>query len=98
MKQKRLLLLLALLMAVATGAWAQGTVDFKQGTVDADKWAITSGETNVEPGVTEVPEGQTVTLTYSGTRHVKSVTATYTPPVVVNKLSEITDAIAALNM
>jgi hypothetical protein len=90
--------MLALLLMAATGAWAQGTVDFKQGTVDADKWAITSGETDVEPGVTEVPEGQTVTLTYSGTRHVKSVTATYTPPVVVNKLSEITDAIAALNM
>ena len=54
-KKFRLLLLLALLMTAATGAWAQGTykVSMKDGVKDADKWTIS-------PNPAE--EGQTVTL------------------------------------
>ena len=98
MMKTRLLSMLALSLTMATGAWAQGTVDFKQGTVDAENWEIKSGETTVEPGVTEVNVGDPVTATYKGTKRVNSVTAVVTPWLEVNKLSEITDAITALNM
>jgi hypothetical protein len=48
-KKFRLLLLLALLMTAATGAWAQEpattySVKMKDGTVDAKNWSIASGE------------------------------------------------------
>ena len=68
-KKFRLLLLLALLMTAATGAWAQGTykVSMKDGVKDADKWTIS-------PNPAE--EGQTVTLQYTGRLKVKGVTAT----------------------
>ena len=39
MKQK-LLTIFALLLTIATSAWAQGTVTIKEGTADADKWTI----------------------------------------------------------
>ena len=103
-KRKRLLLLLALLMTAATGAWAQEPVTYtatmKDGTQDAKSWTITSGQKSAtgDAGLTGLNEGDDVTLTYGGRLKVKGVTATYTPTVVVNKLSEITDAIAALNM
>ena len=58
-----------------------GTVTLKEGTVDADKWEIKTGETTVEPGVTKVEEGSTVTLTYTGNRKVKSVTARIIDPL-----------------
>ena len=69
MKKTRLLLLLALLMTAATGAWAQDTykVSMKDGVKDADKWTIS-------PNPAE--EGQTVTLQYNGRLKVKGVTAT----------------------
>lgn len=104
MRTKRFLLLLALLMTAATGAWAQEPVTYsaemKDGTQDAKSWTITSGQKSAtgDAGLEGLNEGDAVTLTYGGRLKVKGVTATYTPTVVVNKLSEITDAIAALNM
>ena len=104
MKRKRLLFLLALLMTAATGAWAQEpvtySVEMKDGTQDAKSWTITSGQKSAtgDAGLEGLSEKDPVTLTYGGRLKVKGVTATLTPTVVVNKLSEITDAIAALNM
>ena len=68
MKRKRLLSLLVLLAAVVTGAVAQTTynVSVKEGTEDAANWSATPSQAT---------EGQTVTITYSGTKSVKSVTA-----------------------
>ena len=85
MKQKRLLLLLALLMTAATGAWAQASttysVKMKSGTKDAGKWTITSGEKSTTgdkaEGLTGLSKNDPVTLTYSGRLKVKSVTATH---------------------
>ena len=64
----RLFSILALLLVAATGAMAQTTytVSVKQGTEDAEKW-----EANPNPATA----GQTVTVTYSGSKKVKSVTA-----------------------
>ena len=47
--KNKLLLLLALLLTAATGAWAQESattysVKMKDGTVDAKNWSIASGE------------------------------------------------------
>ena len=101
----RVLTLLAMLFIAATGAWAQEpattySVKMKDGTVDAKSWTITSGQKSAtgDAGLEGLNEGDAVTLTYGGRLKVKSVKATYTAPVTVNKLSEITDAIAALNM
>ena len=46
MRKNKLLLLLALLMTAATGAWAQTTysVKMKDNTQDAKNWSIASGE------------------------------------------------------
>ena len=85
MKRKQLLLLLALLMTAATGAWAQASttysVKMKSGTKDAGKWTITSGEKSTTgdkaEGLTGLSENDPVTLTYSGRLKVKSVTATH---------------------
>lgn len=68
MRKTRLLSILALLLMAAAGAWAQDTynVTVKEGTEDAAKWSI-------DPATAE--EGQTVTITYSGTKKVKSVKA-----------------------
>ena len=49
MRKNKLLLLLALLLTAATGAWAQESattysVKMKDGTVDAKNWSIASGE------------------------------------------------------
>ena len=49
-------------------AYPPYTVSLAEGTVDADKWTITPAE--------GAYEGETVTVTYSGNRHVKSVKAT----------------------
>ena len=49
-------------------AYPPYTVSLAEGTVDADKWTITPAE--------GAYEGETVTVTYSGTKHVKSVKAT----------------------
>ena len=69
MRQNRLLLLLVLLAAVATGAWAQAQtykVTLQEGTEDADKWTISSNP---------AAEGATVTVTYSGSKKILGVKA-----------------------
>ena len=70
MRKNKLLLLLALLMMAATGAWAQDPAKYKitvaEGTEDFGKWTISP---------TEAAEGATVTATYSGEKKVKSVKA-----------------------
>ena len=74
MKQKRLLSMLVLLVAVVSGAWAQAqtyTVTLQEGTEDATSWTITPAEATT----TGVAAGTTVTATYSGTKKVKSVKA-----------------------
>lgn len=68
--KKKVFPMLALLLLVATGAWAQEptkyTVKMAEGTEDATKWEISPKE---------AAENATVTATYSGTKRVKSVTA-----------------------
>ncbi|MBP3756761.1 MAG: hypothetical protein J6I61_05700 [Prevotella sp.] len=64
MKQK-LFSIFALLLMAATGAWAQSyTVTLKEGTEDANKWSISPAS---------AAEGETVTITYNGTKRVKDV-------------------------
>ena len=74
MQKNKLLLLLALLLTAATGAWAQETykVSLKDGVKDADKWTITPTEATT----TGIPENTEVTLTYTGRLKVKGVKAT----------------------
>ena len=101
MKQKRLLLLLALLMTAATGAWAQEpettySVKMKAGTEDAKKWTITSGQNSVTgdaaDGLTGLSEGQTVTLQYNGRLKVKGVKATSDAAPAVKPAATVTTA------
>ena len=87
MKRKQLLLLLALLMTAATGAWAQESetyaVKMKAGTEDAKNWTITSGQKSATgdnaDGLTGLSEKDAVTLKYNGRLKVKSVTAVQVP-------------------
>ena len=74
MSKNKLLLLLALLLTAATGAWAQDTykVSLKDGVKDADKWTITPTEATT----TGIPENTEVTLQYTGRLKVKGVKAT----------------------
>ena len=82
MRKNKLLLLLALLLTAATGAWAQTTysVKMKDGTVDAKNWSITSGEKSAKgdaaDGLTGLSEGDQVTIQYNGRLKVKGVKAT----------------------
>ena len=85
MQKNKLLLLLALLMTAATGAWAQEpattySVKMKDGTVDAKNWTIASGEKSAKgdaaDGLTGLSEKETVTLQYNGRLKVKGVKAT----------------------
>ena len=72
MIKKRILSMLVLLAAVATGAWAQTyKVSVKESTEDANKWEIAPAEATT----TGVAAGTPVTATYSGTKKVKSVKA-----------------------
>ena len=66
MKNKTLCILAAMLLMAVSGALAQSpySVTIKDGTDDADKWTI-------DPSSPDA--GETVTATYSGTKHVKSV-------------------------
>ena len=66
--KKKLFSILALLLMAATGAMAQTTytVTVKDGTEDAAKWSA-------DPN--PAAAGQTVTVTYTGTKKVKSVKA-----------------------
>ena len=67
--KNKLLLLLVLLAAVATGAWAQDPAKYKitvaEGTEDAENWTVPA----------EAAAGSPVTATYNGTKKVKSVKA-----------------------
>ena len=68
MIKKRLLSLLVLLAAVVSGAWAQAQtykVTLQEGTEDATNWTVPE----------EAAEGASVTVTYNGTKKVKSVKA-----------------------
>ena len=66
MKRTKIYLTLALLLATATGSWAQThNVIFANG-VDTEDWTISP---------TEAAEGATVDINYSGEHRVKSVTA-----------------------
>ena len=85
MRKNKLLLLLALLLTAATGAWAQEpattySVKMKDGTVDAKNWTIASGEKSAKgdaaDGLTGLSEKETVTLQYNGRLKVKGVKAT----------------------
>jgi len=69
--RKRLLSMLVLLAAVATGSWAQSTykVSVKEGTEDATNWIITPAEATT----TGVAAGTEITATYTGEKKVKSV-------------------------
>ena len=61
--------MLVLLAAVVSGAWAQEPATYKvtlqEGTEDAKNWTVPE----------EAAEGASVTVTYNGSREVKSVTA-----------------------
>jgi hypothetical protein len=77
MRKRKLLSLLVLLAAVATGAWAQETykVSVKSGTEDAGNWSATPSP---------AAEGATVTATYNGNKKVGSIK-------VVKKVKVATD-------
>lgn len=85
MQRNKLLLLLALLLTAATGAWAQEpattySVKMKDGTKDAKNWSIASGQNSAKgdaaDGLTGLKEKDAVTLTYNGRLKVKGVKAT----------------------
>ena len=91
MKRTRLLLLLVLLTAAATGAWAQEpatptyNVSVFDGKLNPTTWTGKAGEAN---GFGTMPlrgvaEGQNVTLKYQGRLKVKSVTAKLEEPVTL---------------
>lgn len=74
---KKIFSMIALLLMTAAGAMAQTyNVTVKDGTEDAASWTI-------DPATAE--EGQTVTITYNGTKKVKSVKA-------VKKAKQVTTA------
>ena len=51
------------------------TVTLAEGTEDADKWTVKVGEGEAQAFPVEGLEGETVTVTYTGTKRVKSVKA-----------------------
>ena len=66
--KKRFLSMLVLLVAVVSGAWAQAQtykVTLQEGTEDAKNWTVPE----------EAAEGASVTVTYNGSKKVKSVKA-----------------------
>ena len=72
------LTVLALLLCVSTGAWAQTetyTVRMKKGTKDADKWTVTPAEATTTGVMKDTP----VSLTYGGRLKVKDVAAKIAP-------------------
>ena len=80
------LTVLALLLCVSTGAWAQTetyTVRMKKGTKDADKWTVTPAEATTTGVMKDTP----VSLTYGGRLKVKDVAAKIAPI----DLSEVTE-------
>ena len=98
MRKNKLLLLLALLLTAATGAWAQEpattySVKMKGGTVDAANWSIASGEKSATgdaaDGLTGLGEGDQVTLQYTGRLKVKGVKATSDAAAVTGKTVDL---------
>ena len=91
MIKKRILSMLVLLAAVATGAMAQTTykVSVKEGTEDATSWTIAPAEATT----TGVAAGTTVTATYNGTKKVKSVKAKKKAPAGPPSLSLTSPAV-----
>ncbi len=79
----KLFSILALLLMAVSGAWAQTyNVTLAEGTEDADNWAIS-------PNPAE--EGQAITITYSGTKKVKSIKAVKkAAPATARALAEAT--------
>ena len=86
--KKKLFSILALLLVIVTGAMAQTTypVTVKSGTEDAEKWTATPNP---------AAAGQTVTVTYTGSKKVKSVKAK--PNVNYVDLSTLTGNYIAQN-
>lgn len=86
--KKKLFSILALLLVIVTGAMAQTTypVTVKSGTEDAEKWTATPNP---------AAAGQTVTVTYTGSKKVKSVKAK--PNVNYVDLSTLTGDYIAQN-
>ena len=81
---KKLLLLLVLLLTATMSTWAQepATYSVKMANAtdaEAANWTIASGQSsvkgNVADGLTGLSEGTTVTITYNGSKKVKSVKA-----------------------
>ena len=79
----RVMTIVALMLFVSTGAWAQTTYAVKMANAtdaEAANWTIASGQSsvkgNVADGLTGLSEGAEVTVTYTGKKKVKSVTAT----------------------
>ena len=81
--KNKLLLLLVLLMTAATGAMAQTqepaktyNITLAEGTEDAENWKVKVGKGEAQAFPVEgLNGGETVTVTYNGSREVKSVTA-----------------------
>ena len=102
MRQTRLLTLLALLMTAATGAWAQSAtttyqVNLKDGATNPDTWTAKAGDATTFTALPQyLTEGQTVTLKYSGTQKVKSITATIVEPWDGN-LATVTEEVMAVD-
>ena len=86
MRQNKLLLLLVLLVAVVSGAWAQEQ--------PATKYKITVAEGTEDVGNWNVPKeaaaGSSVTVTYNGEKKVKSVKAVKVANVWDGDLSKLT--------
>ena len=84
MRQNKLLLLLVLLAAVVSGAWAQDPAKYKitvaEGTEDAENWDVPK----------EAAAGSPVTATYNGEKKVKSVKAVKVANVWDGDLSKLT--------
>ena len=83
MRKNKLLLLLVLLAAVVSGAMAQTqepaktyNITLDEGTEDAENWKVKVGKGEAQAFPVEgLNGGETVTVTYNGSREVKSVTA-----------------------
>ena len=84
MTKNKLLLLLVLLVAVVSGAWADEPPTYKvtlqEGTEDAKNWDVPE----------EAAEGASVTATYNGARKVKSVKAVKKADAWDGDLSKLT--------
>ena len=78
---------------VATGY----SVTLPEGTEDAENWTISDGTNSAKGnvGLSGLNGGETVTITYNGTKRVKSVTATKVSFTGVKTFSELQTALSA---